>query len=139
MRAEVHVRGRNYAAAERTLQKQLGVIRGGQADGQGGAGTKAEAESKPAAASVRPQYACRLAGTLADVIARGEREAAALGHPSGQDRRGEIVDLLRYAFEACPMATTHRRPCQTSRRQLLACLFILQHTQTPFRQLDVKP
>ena len=89
--------GRNYAAAERTLQKQLGVIRDAQAGGAASAGSQGD---KPAAAGVRPQYACRLAGTLADVIARGEREAAALGRPSGQDRRAEIVGLLRYAFEA---------------------------------------
>ena len=80
---------------------------------------QAEADASKRAASVRPQYACRLAGTLADVIARGEREAAARGRPSGQDRRGEIVDLLRYAFEARPIGSHRLGLCAHS--DIAAC------------------
>ena len=50
---------------------------------------------------VRPAFACRLAGTLAEVIARGEREKIAAGilREPPQDRRADVVDLLRYAYQ----------------------------------------
>ena len=73
---------RNVAAAERTLQKQLAAVK----------------ESKE---SIRPEFMQRLAGTLADVIARAlHTEAAAGKHsPSHPDRLPEIIGLLQTAFE----------------------------------------
>lgn len=76
---------RNLAAAERTLQKSLGTVR--------------EAGADP----VRPHFRSRLAGTLADIIARAEQTAAMAPGKNKKDnavgRRAEIVDLLSYAFE----------------------------------------
>ncbi|KAK9917864.1 hypothetical protein WJX75_009040 [Coccomyxa subellipsoidea] len=76
----------NLAAAERTLQKSLGTVR--------------EAGADP----VRPHFRSRLAGTLADIIARAEQTAAMAPGKNKKDnaigRRAEIVDLLSYAFEA---------------------------------------
>lgn len=75
---------RNLAAAERTLQKSLAAVKasdGGQ---------------------VRPHFRCRLAGTLADIIARSEQTAGLVAGKSKKDsasRSAEIVDLLRYGYE----------------------------------------
>ena len=74
---------RNIAAAERTLQKQLAAVE----------------ESRE---SIRPEFMQRLAGTLADVIARAAHQDAAAGKqhsPSQPDRMTEIVDLLQTAFQ----------------------------------------
>lgn len=70
---------RNIPAAEKTLQKALEAVKG------------------DSASSVRPQFRCRLAGTLADIVARSEQEK-----PSGrgQDRHLEVMDLLKLSFGA---------------------------------------
>ncbi|EIE27806.1 hypothetical protein COCSUDRAFT_39376 [Coccomyxa subellipsoidea C-169] len=75
----------NLAAAERTLQKSLGAVR------------------EDSAGTVRPQFRSRLAGTLADVIARAEQTAGLGGKAKKENSAGrsaEIVELLTYAFEA---------------------------------------
>ena len=75
---------RNLAAAERTLQKSLAAVKAGD----GG--------------PVRPQFRGRLAGTLADIMARSEQTAGlVVGKPKkdSASRSTEIVDLLRYGYE----------------------------------------
>jgi hypothetical protein len=73
---------RNVAAAERTLQKQLTAVKDSEEE-------------------VRPEFVQRLAGTLADVIARAaQQEAASAKHTHSQlDRMPEIIGLLQTAFE----------------------------------------
>ena len=86
----LHVTCRNVAAAERTLQKQLAVVK----------------ESKE---EVRPEFIQRLTGTLADVIARAaQQEAASAKHTQSQpDRMPEVIGLLQTAFEVS-LSTCHR-------------------------------
>jgi hypothetical protein len=68
---------------------------------------------KEGGAEVRPHFRCRLAGTLADIIARAEQEKPA--SRSKEDRRGEIVELQRFAFEV----TFHAPFCRGSASELL--------------------
>lgn len=76
---------RNIAAAERTLQKQLAAVK----------------DSKD---TIRPEFMQRLAGTLADVIARARQQEAVTGKhsPSQPDRMPEIISLLQTAFKVQP-------------------------------------
>ena len=76
---------RNVAGAERTLQKQLAATQG-------------------SADSVRPDFQQRLAGTLADVIARAAQQDAAAGKHGQADRMPEVIDHLKSAFNVCPRA-----------------------------------
>lgn len=76
---------RNVAGAERTLQKQL-------------------AATRDSADSVRPDFQQRLAGTLADVIARAAQQDAAAGRHGQADRMPEIIDHLQSALNVRPHA-----------------------------------